>query len=142
MYMQSRLATKKKEGSLVNEDQTNVDSICPTALAAQHLHASDAREFPSTLPVPDDELLTSSWNGLTPPRLVPVVIAITYPSAKHPGLVHYEVISLPDGGCTYSKRPFNPSAVGFALDILLKPYGLTAGNLKWKKSDALAPDAA
>lgn len=109
-------------------------------------HIFDDSVYESTLPLSQDDLLATSWSGINLPSMPtgdvkPWVIASTFPSAKSPGYVHYEVIAMPEGVATYSKRPFHPVAVGLALDLMLKPYGVTAADLKWQKSDQLPPDA-
>lgn len=135
------------EWKLVNQDQTSTDSLCPSPLVGQRLDAIDANQYLSTMPVPTDALLGASWRGTTPAQLVmnkdkPLVMATTWPSVKSAGHVHYEVVWLPTGASTYSKRAFHPAMVGFALDMLLKPHGLTAADLKWAQTDELAPDAS
>lgn len=103
--------------------------------------APDHFDFPSTLPLAPGELLVSAWDGVSPPDLErDVVIASTFPSAKSAGFVHYRVMTLRVGVETYSKRPFHPALVGFALDMMLKEHGYTAADLSWNKTKALAPD--
>lgn len=122
------------------------DDLPITMVPLAKLRVPGPDDWPSTLPLPPDELLASSWSGHTPSDLIftgekLLVMAKTYPSAKSAGYVHYEVMCLKDGVSTYSKRPFAPWAVGFALDQLLKPYGLTAGDLEWQQTNEIPPDA-
>lgn len=91
--------------------------------------------FDSTLPLTDAQLLAHGWSGcaITKKDGSPgIVIADTWPSASSPGYVHYSCVGAPSFIETYSKRAWIPKAVGFAIDLLLQEYGLTAANLSWK----------
>jgi hypothetical protein len=99
-------------------------------------------EFPSTLPMSEHEMLQSSWHGIALTAEAGVIVVSTYPSTKSPGLVHYQVARALDDSKSCSKRPFSPAMAIFAIDMMLMPYGLTVADLKWRKSDDLAPDAA
>lgn len=81
-----------------------------------------------------NKLLERAWAGVTPPSKSAngVAIARTWLSAKHPGFVHYEVISLASHEATFSKRPINPSLVPDALDMLLTPLGHRLADIRWR----------
>lgn len=91
--------------------------------------------FDSTLPLTDAQLLAHGWSGsaITDKCGSPgLVLAETWPSAGSPGYVHYSCTGTPTFIETYSKRPWVAHAVGFAVDLMLKEYGLTAADLRWK----------
>jgi hypothetical protein len=90
--------------------------------------------FDSTLPLTECDLLAHGWEGLaiqSRGKRSGAVFASAWPSASSPGYVHYSCVGAPDFIETYSKRPWVPKAVGFALDLMLKDHGLTAADLRW-----------
>lgn len=126
--------------SLVATDDEVVFDDVP--LHAIRIDTFDHIEFPSTLPMSEDEMLQSSWHGIALTAETGAILVSTYPSAKSPSLVHYQVARALDDSKSCSKRPFSPAMAIFAIDMMLKPYDLSVADLKWRTSDDLAPDAA
>jgi ParB-like chromosome segregation protein Spo0J len=127
---------------VATDDEVVLDEV---SLHAIRIDTFDDIEFPSTLPMSENEMLESSWHGIALASLVPGVtgalLVSTYPNAKSPGFLHYQVAWALDDTKTCSKRPFSPAMAIFDIDKMLKPYGLTVADLRWKKGDDLAPDA-
>lgn len=81
-----------------------------------------------------EKVLERSWKGVTPPAMAAkgVAMAHTWLSARHPGFVHYEVVSITEQQGWNSKRPVDPAYIGDALQMLLQPLGFSMEDVRWR----------
>lgn len=81
-----------------------------------------------------EKFLERSWKGITQPALAAkgVAMAHTWLSDRHPGHVHYEVVSITQQQGWNSKRPIDPVYIGDALQLLLQPLGFSLDDVRWR----------
>lgn len=94
------------------------------------------------LSVTAEQLLSRGWEAKCAqwaPSLRGAIVN-TFPSAKHPGFVHYDVLSMKHWEVWESDRPARPAYVGTFLAYLLKPLGIAVETLAWLPTAKLAND--
>lgn len=92
------------------------------------------------LALSDEQMVTAPWRAHAECAKGLVFITL-YPSAVHPGFIHYEVLAAKSGECFSSRNPVFPSHVGDFIAHALVPMGIDAASLSWRKVEAKAPDA-
>lgn len=94
------------------------------------------------LTLTDEQLLACGWRAacFCEQKKPNTVFVEVFPSAAHPGFVHYEVWSVTTHQAWTSKEPVLPSHVGDFINHSLRQFGYEAAALDWRAADAAPRD--
>lgn len=107
-----------------------------------NLNAIKTWEPTFRLGLSDEQLLERGWRSACfgAAKSPNTVFVEVFPSAEHPGFVHYEVWSVTTQQAWTSKEPVLPSHVGDFIAHSLSPLGYDVCKLEWKPSDQAPRD--